>query len=883
MLNAEFPQTATHQRVRKPVSPTVPELQVARPALLAKLAGLRSDRHIFIVSPAGFGKTTVMREFREKLEANDEKTAWLTLNSADNDSRVLDARLRQAMSAIVREDEEPDWGITLESVQSCTLFLDNLHVLQGAVARELRASIAAIDCPDVRLVVGSRRGDASLREVFGMQHRVSEITADDLAFDSSQTKDCVQSRLPAAAATTHFNALLRQTKGWPAVLQMACTALRHSTSADLRSAPEACAISMFLMHEVFEAQHPQVKALLLDIAAASQFSVALVEHLHRTSDGANWTEMLLNGSLPLQRLDAGWFCLHPLFAQELIGLARVRNGARFSSQGRRAAHWFAASGRPNETVETLLNLGAHREAVQEMATLMCKLLADAQFQKVIRWCESLPSEMVEANPQLCSTYVVCLAYCNRREHLANWLPRCIARSRQAGADAAYADAVQLVQACELLLRGTPEQLSRATPSLEKAAYTTAQFERGSFACVLAYSHLAASNYAGAEESILVAKRIFREEKRMLGLAIAHSLEAVSAAAQGRLKDAVGCLEVSRLLVRQNQISAERACMDALTAGFAAALFYELDDLDRAADWARCGSAGLFTPLSSDTLTSCTLVAYRMALHQGKSAEASLLMQQAMAAAQAHEFARAAQAFGLEMARQPGAGALEERAGKEIDDPLLATTTSTRTALCIRPSEEIDGAGIAQVQLLLLEGRFDQARTWVDRMLTDAVAHKRQWREGKLRVLRCVVLLRQDAIAEAAAEMEHALALGAKTGSLRTFLDEREFMHHLRVSADGVSAPRLSEAASRQRDRLLRLAKNKVVTKGSAASTAGALSEQERRVLELIARGRTNKTAAELLQLSVNTIKWHLSHIYAKLGAHSRSAAVTAARERGWVE
>ena len=883
MLNAEFPQTATHQRVRKPIAPTLPELQIARPALLAKLAGLHADCHILIVSPAGFGKTTVMREFREKLEANDEKTAWLTLNSTDNDGRVLDARLRQAMSAIVRENEEPDWGLTLESVQSCTLFLDNLHVLQGAVARELRASIAAIDCPNVRLVVGSRRGDASLREVFGMQHRVSEITADDLAFDSAQAKACVQSRLPTAAATTHFNALQRQTRGWPAVLQMACTALRHSTSADLRSAPEACAISMFLMHEVFEAQHPQMQALLLDIAAASQFSVALVEHLHRASDGTSWTEMLLNGSVPLQRMDAGWFCLHPLFAQEVMGLARARNGARFSSQGRRAAQWFAASGRPSEAVETLLNFGAHREAVQEMEKLTCKLLADAQFQKAIRWCESVPSELVEANPQLCSTYVVCLAYCNRREDLANWLPRCIAQSRKPGADAAYAGAVQLVQAYELLLRGRPEQLLRATPGLEKAAYTTAQFERGSFACVLAYCHLAASNYAGAEESILVAKRIFREEKRMLGLAIAHYLEAVSAAAQGRLRDAVGCLEVSRLLVRQKQSSAERACMDALTAGFAAALFYELDDLDRAADWARCGSAGLYTPRSSDTLTSCTLVAYRMALHQGKSAEASLLMQQAMAAAQAHDFPRAAQAFALELARQPGAGALAEQAGKEIGAPLLAGRPAMRATSCIRPSEEIDGAGIAQVQLLLLEGRCDEARTWVDRMLADAVAQKRQWREGKLRVLRCVVLHRQDAIAEAAAEMELALALGAKTGSLRTFLDEKEFMHHLRVFADGASALRLSDVASRHRNCLLSHVKNKVVTKGSATATSGVLSEQERKVLELVARGRTNKTAAELLQLSVNTIKWHLSHIYAKLGVHSRSAAVTAARERGWVE
>ncbi len=59
----------------------------------------------------------------------------------------------------------------------------------------------------------------------------------------------------------------------------------------------------------------------------------------------------------------------------------------------------------------------------------------------------------------------------------------------------------------------------------------------------------------------------------------------------------------------------------------------------------------------------------------------------------------------------------------------------------------------------------------------------------------------------------------------------------------------------------------------------ALSEREHEILELIARGATNKAAAEHLFISEATVKTHLLHLYAKLGVNDRAAAVAAAYER----
>lgn len=61
-----------------------------------------------------------------------------------------------------------------------------------------------------------------------------------------------------------------------------------------------------------------------------------------------------------------------------------------------------------------------------------------------------------------------------------------------------------------------------------------------------------------------------------------------------------------------------------------------------------------------------------------------------------------------------------------------------------------------------------------------------------------------------------------------------------------------------------------------------LSAREQEVLRLLARGVANKEIASRLGLSANTIKTHLSHIFEKLGARSRTEAVTIAMQRGLV-
>ena len=61
-----------------------------------------------------------------------------------------------------------------------------------------------------------------------------------------------------------------------------------------------------------------------------------------------------------------------------------------------------------------------------------------------------------------------------------------------------------------------------------------------------------------------------------------------------------------------------------------------------------------------------------------------------------------------------------------------------------------------------------------------------------------------------------------------------------------------------------------------------LTRREQGVLELVARGLTNREIQTTLSMSEGTLKNHLKHIYEKLGVSNRTEAAHAALQRGYV-
>ena len=59
-----------------------------------------------------------------------------------------------------------------------------------------------------------------------------------------------------------------------------------------------------------------------------------------------------------------------------------------------------------------------------------------------------------------------------------------------------------------------------------------------------------------------------------------------------------------------------------------------------------------------------------------------------------------------------------------------------------------------------------------------------------------------------------------------------------------------------------------------------LTDREREVLDLVARGYDNATISRRLVLSQKTVRNHVSNVLGKLGAVDRAAAIVRAREAG---
>ncbi len=120
--------------------------------------------------------------------------------------------------------------------------------------------------------------------------------------------------------------------------------------------------------------------------------------------------------------------------------------------------------------------------------------------------------------------------------------------------------------------------------------------------------------------------------------------------------------------------------------------------------------------------------------------------------------------------------------------------------------------------------------------------------------------------ESDADILRAIETGA-TGYLLKDAPREDLFGAIRLAAEGKS-PLAPTVATRIMQRM----------RGDAEEEA--LSTREIEVLELVARGTSNKEIAKQLWVSETTVKSHMLHIFDKLGVADRTAAVTEALRRG---
>jgi LuxR family maltose regulon positive regulatory protein len=111
-----------------------------------------------------------------------------------------------------------------------------------------------------------------------------------------------------------------------------------------------------------------------------------------------------------------------------------------------------------------------------------------------------------------------------------------------------------------------------------------------------------------------------------------------------------------------------------------------------------------------------------------------------------------------------------------------------------------------------------------------------------------------------------------------------------LESGGLTAPLLQHAKLWTRERggssLVRQALTRALLEITPlvepGSLIGMLSSREMEVLTELAQGSSNKLIARALQMTENTVKFHLKNVFQKLGVKHRAQAIRVAQDQGLV-
>jgi LuxR family transcriptional regulator, maltose regulon positive regulatory protein len=200
--------------------------------------------------------------------------------------------------------------------------------------------------------------------------------------------------------------------------------------------------------------------------------------------------------------------------------------------------------------------------------------------------------------------------------------------------------------------------------------------------------------------------------------------------------------------------------------------------------------------------------------------------------------------------------------------------------------------LALARVLVALGRTGAALALLERLRQAAAAGGRVGREIEVLAIEAAARQTQGERDLAMAALTRAMTLAEPEGYVSAFLDAgapvagllsavaagrqdpRALYAQRLLSAWGISlgSQRASVTGSPS-------APPAVVLPGEPIPWLEPLSERELEVLRLMDAGLTNGEIAERLVIAVSTVKRHINHIFAKLGASTRVQALVKARER----
>lgn len=446
---------------------------VARPRLLDRLDEGLSRRLTLIVAPAGFGKTTLARQWIAALGdgvgeegAPSVPAAWVSLDADDNDPvrfwryvvtacLRIDADAGEAMLERLSAGWQPPFdpppleatlGVFLNDIArrlggeetpgkpnapGGLLVLEDYHVVAAPRIHETLAFFIDHLPPSLHLVMLTR-GDPPLPLArWRARGDLHEVRAADLRFSAEETDAFFQQALPFSLNGKTIKQLDARLEGWAAGVRLLSLAVQSASTpaeAEGRLAaldiggdadqPHPPILDYFASEVlVLQAQPGPLHLFLLQTSVLGRLNGSLCDAVTDRRDSATLLVELARAGLFLEMLDesdeaGAWYRYHALFAEALRAIARRRLGDEALRElSLRASRWYEGHGLTDEAIVAALRAGDHERSCALIERLAREW--EGRFtglHTLRRWIERLPEAARRAHPGLCLIYARTLLF-----------------------------------------------------------------------------------------------------------------------------------------------------------------------------------------------------------------------------------------------------------------------------------------------------------------------------------------------------------------------------------------------------------------------------------------------------------------------------------------
>ena len=880
--------------------PRIGAKHVARTALLNLLARTQQRKLALVTGSAGYGKTTLLAQWRQSCLHAQAEVAWISLTSDDKGFADFCAVFFAALKTLhidVELDmsfegssadaiEEAVTGIlegAAELPKELFLILDDYHHVADPQAHKLVQRLLD-QCPaNLHIVIASRAAPPLSLSRLRVMDQMIEVDCAALPFDAAETRSFLDGNLETRKVSADEASLIHElTGGWPSCLQLVVIMLKHRPGASARLRDlvwRSNDLQTYLSEEVMENLPAELGEFVETLSLFRRFNAPLAQAVTGNPHSAELLRRMELENLPIQLEESDdrspWFRFHPLFAEFLNTRIERRGPAAIASLHGCASRWFASN---DLLVEALRHASLAGDL--ELAASVIESTAPATWTlsylgPVNRLLDRLPQEALVRHRRLFFLACVAIALSGRPA---------IAEARIVQLEASdtarlpeIAARLPLVHAVIALQR---DDALRTIELLEPHhdLITGNPFLRYLSLSALACAYAGMGRYADAR-SLLDRHPIPPADQSNDMAIVAQSARVLALLLEGNAGEAERV--ASPLLARALKASGRRSVCANVCSAFAADAYYELDRIDDARETI-ANRHGLHESSGVEVAARAALCRARLDLLQESADAALAFLQQQATRFRAAGLDRAAawvlaeqvkiyvlkgksdQARAVSAMLDDLAGSYADGQGQLAEIPAAAALARARLALAAESALAVEALAEARMRAQTL-GR-NQLLVLIDLLMACALDD----------------LGRAD---EAMESRKRAAQNGQRLGLVRTFLDEGALAHReLSLLAQG---PALDAALARFVSELLERFPESAVPGGPtpaakrAATRKGqaALTQREVEILQLVAQAMSNKRIALTLNITLETVKWNLRNIFAKLGVSSRYDAMIWARNQ----